>query len=106
MSQPNRYPIPFGENMLKLWNGLPFLKYYLQSRSRQYPLVEDGTLNVAANCLDRHLPERGDQTTIIWEGSDVSQSKTLTYCKLHKAACRFDKVLNTQRIGKGDVVAM
>lgn len=36
---------------------------------------EDGTLNLAANCLDRHLAERGDQTAIIWEGDDASQSK-------------------------------
>ncbi len=36
---------------------------------------EDGTLNVAANCLDRHLAERGDQTAIIWEGDDAAESK-------------------------------
>ena len=36
---------------------------------------EDGTLNLAANCLDRHLAERGDQTAIIWEGDDPTQSK-------------------------------
>ena len=36
---------------------------------------EDGTLNLSANCLDRHLTERGDQTAIIWEGDDPTQSK-------------------------------
>ncbi|WP_320077197.1 acetyl-coenzyme A synthetase N-terminal domain-containing protein, partial [Klebsiella variicola] len=36
---------------------------------------EDGTLNLAANCLDRHLAERGNETAIIWEGDDASQSK-------------------------------
>ena len=30
----------------------------------------DGELNVSANCLDRHLAERGEQTAIIWEGDD------------------------------------
>ncbi len=40
---------------------------------------EDGTLNVAANCLDRHLAERGDQTAIIWEGDDANESKIITY---------------------------
>ncbi|MGL9723431.1 acetate--CoA ligase [Sodalis sp. (in: enterobacteria)] len=67
---------------------------------------EDGTLNVAANCLDRHLSERGDQTAIIWEGDDASQSKTLTYRELHQAVCRFANVLKAQGIGKGDVVAL
>ena len=67
---------------------------------------EDGTLDVAANCLDRHLQERGDQTAIIWEGDDASQSKTLTYRQLHQAECRFANVLKAQGIGKGDVVAL
>lgn len=40
---------------------------------------EDGTLNLAANCLDRHLAERGNETAIIWEGDDASQSKHITY---------------------------
>ena len=40
---------------------------------------EDGTLNLAANCLDRHLHSRGDHPAIIWEGDDASESKTLTY---------------------------
>ncbi len=43
----------------------------------------DGTLNVSANCLDRHLAERGDQTAIIWEGDDASQQRKLTYRELH-----------------------
>ncbi len=40
---------------------------------------EDGTLNLAANCLDRHLQENGDRTAIIWEGDDASQSKHISY---------------------------
>ena len=45
---------------------------------------EDGTLNLAANCLDRHLAERGNETAIIWEGDDASQSKHITYKELHR----------------------
>ncbi|MEA9392875.1 acetate--CoA ligase [Acerihabitans sp. TG2] len=67
---------------------------------------EDGTLNVAANCLDRHLAERGDQTAIIWEGDNPEESQTLTYRQLHLAVCRFANVLTTQGIAKGDVVAI
>jgi acetyl-CoA synthetase len=44
---------------------------------------EDGTLNVSANCLDRHLATRGDQVAIIWEGDDPTQGETITYRQLH-----------------------
>ena len=67
---------------------------------------EDGTLNLAANCLDRHLAERGDQTAIIWEGDDASQSKNITYRELHRDVCRFANVLLELGIKKGDVVAI
>ena len=59
---------------------------------------EDGTLNLAANCLDRHLAERGDQTAIIWEGDDATQSKNITYRELHRDVCRFANVLLAQGI--------
>lgn len=67
---------------------------------------EDGTLNLAANCLDRHLATRGDQVAIIWEGDDASQSSTLTYRELHREVCRFANVLTGLSIKKGDVVAI
>ncbi|MBG2639223.1 acetate--CoA ligase [Klebsiella michiganensis] len=67
---------------------------------------EDGTLNLAANCLDRHLAEHGDQTAIIWEGDDASQSKNITYRELHRDVCRFANVLLDLGIKKGDVVAI
>ena len=49
---------------------------------------EDGALNAAANCLDRHLESRGDQAAIIWEGDDPDESRTLTYKELHEEVCR------------------
>ena len=48
----------------------------------------DGVLNVAWNCLDRHLAERGDQTAILWEGDEPTQSGGLTYRELHAEVCR------------------
>lgn len=54
---------------------------------------EDGTLNLAANCLDRHLQENGDRTAIIWEGDDTSQSKHISYRELHRDVCRFANTL-------------
>ncbi|MDU6412383.1 MAG: acetate--CoA ligase [Yersiniaceae bacterium] len=68
---------------------------------------EDGTLNLAANCLDRHLSERGDQTAIIWEADDPQEAgKTLTYRELYQEVCRFANALKKLGIQKGDVVAI
>lgn len=67
---------------------------------------EDGTLNVAANCLDRHLSALGDKTAILWEGDDATQSKRVSYRELHQSVCRFSNVLKSLGIKKGDVVAI
>ncbi|MGE5516457.1 MAG: acetate--CoA ligase [Bacteroidota bacterium] len=66
----------------------------------------DGTLNVAANCLDRHLKERGDQTAIIWEGDDPNESKHVTYRDLHAQVCRLSNVMTDLGIKKGDRVTI
>lgn len=67
---------------------------------------EDGTLNVAANCLDRHLAERGDQVAIIWEGDNPNEDEKITYRDLHQRVCKFANVLKAQGISKGDVVTL
>jgi acetyl-CoA synthetase len=67
---------------------------------------EDGQLNVAANCLDRHLSTRGDKTAIIWEGDDPAQSSHLTYRELHQLVCKFANVLKAQGVRKGDRVTI
>src|SRR6202140_5839314 len=54
---------------------------------------EDGTLNVSANCIDRHLATRGDQVAIIWESDDPSREETITYRQLHERVSRFANVL-------------
>jgi acetyl-CoA synthetase len=67
---------------------------------------EDGTLNVAYNCVDRHLAKRGDQTAIIWEGDDPKDDKKLTYKELHAEVCRFANVLKSRGVKKGDRVTI
>jgi acetyl-CoA synthetase len=67
---------------------------------------EDGTLNLAYNCIDRHLAKRGDQTAIIWEGDDPKDSKTVTYKQLHAEVCKFANVLKAQGVKKGDRVTI
>lgn len=67
---------------------------------------EDGELNVSANCIDRHLADRGDQAAIIWEGDDPNDDATLTYNDLHQQVCQFSNALKSQGVRKGDVVCL
>ena len=63
-------------------------------------------LNVAVNCIDRHLPERADDIAIIWEGDDPNDSQTFTYQQLKDHVCRFANVLKARGVGKGDRVCI
>jgi acetyl-CoA synthetase len=67
---------------------------------------EDGVLNAAYNCIDRHLARRGNQTAIIWEGDDPKDDKKITYKELHDEVCRFANVLKKQGVKKGDRVTI
>jgi acetyl-CoA synthetase len=67
---------------------------------------EDGQLNVAANCLDRHLAERGDKTAIIFEGDDPNESRRISYRELHAEVCKFANTLKHLGVAKGDRVAI
>ncbi len=67
---------------------------------------EGGKLNVAHNCLDRHLDSwRKNKAAIIWEG-EPGESKTLTYQQLHREVCRFGNVLKSMGVEKGDRVVL
>ncbi|MGB1045680.1 MAG: acetate--CoA ligase [Candidatus Puniceispirillaceae bacterium] len=66
----------------------------------------DGSLNAAANCLDRHLAERGDQTAIIWEGDEPDQQRHISYKELHEDVCKFANVLKANGAKKGDRITL
>jgi acetyl-CoA synthetase len=67
----------------------------------------DGKLNVAANCIDRHLASRGRDTAIIWEPDDPREEpRRYTYLQLHAEVCRFANVLKAQGAKKGDRVTV
>ena len=67
---------------------------------------EDGELNVCYNCVDRHAEQKPDDTAIIWEGDDPSQSKTYTYKELQSEVSRFANVLKKLGVKKGDRVTI
>ncbi len=66
----------------------------------------DGALNVSANCLDRHLPERADDVAIIWEGDEPDEARRITYGELHAEVCRMANVLKANGVRKGDRVTI
>ena len=92
---------------------LDWIKPYTKVRdvSLQAPDVHikwfyDGTLNASANCLDRHLATRGDQTAILWEGDDPADSKAITYKELHEQVCKLANGMKSLGIKKGDRVTL
>ena len=66
----------------------------------------DGKLNVCANCVDRHLETRANQTAIIWEGDDPGTDTRVTYAELYERVCRFANVLRSLGVQKGDRVTV
>ena len=92
---------------------IDWIKPYSQVKDVSYDAKDlhirwyyDGTLNVAANCLDRHLETRGDQVAIIWEGDEPTVDKKITYRELHEEVCKFANVMKAQGIKKGDRITI
>jgi len=67
---------------------------------------EDGMLNVAANCIDRHLATKGTQAAIIWEGDEPDQHKTVTYNELHREVSKLANAMKDLGVKKGDRVTI
>jgi acetyl-CoA synthetase len=88
---------------IKPYNKVKDVDYTGDVRIRWY---YDGTLNVSANCLDRHLATRGDQTALIWEGDDPSESKHITYKEAHEQVCRMANVLKDLGAKRGDRITI
>ncbi|MGY6038524.1 acetate--CoA ligase [Aeromonas sp. AE23HZ002T15] len=92
---------------------LDWMKPYTKVKNTSYDpghvsikWYEDGLLNVSANCLDRHLAQRGDKVAIIWEGDNPAEDRKLTYRELHTEVCKFANVLKAQGVKRGDMVCL
>ena len=99
----------WGKEAARLDWARPFTKVKnvsFDAASLSVKWFEDGALNVSANCIDRHLAKRGDQTAIIWEGDDPNNSKHITYRQLHAEVCKFANVLKRANVQKGDRVTL
>ncbi|QQG36759.1 MAG: acetate--CoA ligase [Micavibrio aeruginosavorus] len=67
---------------------------------------EDGVLNAAYNCIDRHLPKRAQQTALIWEGDSPAESRRITYAELKDEVCRLANALKSRGVQKGDRITI
>jgi len=89
---------------IKPWTQLSNCSFEEESFGIEW--FADGTLNVSENCLDRHLPTRGDTVAIIWEGDDPSQQRKLTYRELHGEVCRFANALKALGAKRGERITI
>ena len=84
------------------WNQVMSVDYH----SADIKWFTGATLNACYNCVDRHLPSRGDQVAIIWEGDDPSVDLSITYNQLFELVCKFSNVLKSRGVHKGDRVSI
>jgi acetyl-CoA synthetase len=99
----------WGEHGKRLDWIRPYTK--VKNTSFGYPDVsikwfEDGQLNVSANCVDRHLANRANQTAILWEGDNPAESRAITYAELHREVSKLANVLKSLGVKKGDRVVL
>ena len=97
----------------RIGQRLDWIKPYTQVKDTSFDAHDlhirwyaDGELNLAANCLDRHLAKRGDKTAIIWEGDDPNESRRISYRELHAEVCKAANLLTNLGVKKGDRVAI
>lgn len=88
---------------IKPYTQVKDVDYADNARIRWY---YDGVLNVSANCIDRHLPERADQTAFIFEGDDPNDTKHITYSELKDKVCQLANALKSRGVKKGDRVTI
>ena len=88
---------------IKPYTQVKDVDYHAPVRIRWF---HDGTLNVAANCLDRHLATRADQTAIIWEGDSPHEQKHISYGEAYGEVCRLANALKDRGVKKGDRVTI
>jgi len=111
-----KYAFSMKENEKFWWKEgkrISWIKPYTKIKDVKYSKEDvrikwyyDGTLNAAANCIDRHLKKNGNKTAIIWVGDDPSDSKKISYKELHKKVSKAANVLKSIGVQKGDKVTI
>jgi acetyl-CoA synthetase len=106
INDPNGF---WGEAAQRLTWAKPFTKVKNTSYDPHNVAIrwfEDGELNVAYNCVDRHAERTPDTVAILWEGDDPNESRAITYGELKREVCRFANVLTAKGAKKGDRITI
>ncbi|MBC2704603.1 acetate--CoA ligase [Desulfobacula sp.] len=90
----------------KKWDTVRDFNYSISKGPVNIEWFRGGKTNIAYNCLDRHLKDRGDQTALIWEGNTVGEDLEISYKQLHEKVCKFANALKSKGVQKGDRVAI
>ena len=88
----------------KPWDKV--MDYSFDAKDLYIKWFQGGKLNVAYNCIDRHLESKGDQVAIIWEGDDPNDDKKITFNELHHDVSKFANILKERGVKKGDRVCI
>jgi len=88
----------------KPWDKV--MDYSFDAKDLYIKWFQGGTLNVAYNCIDRHLASKGEQTAIIWEGDNPDDDKKVTFNELHHDVSKFANILKSRGVKKGDRVCI
>ena len=88
----------------KPWDKV--MDYSFDANDLYIKWFQGGTLNVAYNCIDRHLESKGEQIAIIWEGDDPNDDKKITFNELHQDVSKFANILKQRGVKKGDRVCI
>ena len=88
----------------KPWDKV--MDYSFDAKDLYIKWFQGGTLNVAYNCIDRHLESKGEQTAIIWEGDDPNDDKKISFKELHHDVSKFANILKERGVKKGDRVCI
>jgi acetyl-CoA synthetase len=88
----------------KPWDKV--MDYSFDANNLYIKWFQGGTLNVAYNCIDRHLESKGNQIAIIWEGDDPNDDKKITFKELHHDVSKFANILKERGVKKGDRVCI
>ena len=90
----------------KPWDTVRDYNFSISKGPVHIEWFKGGKTNIAYNCLDRHLTDRGDQTALIWEGNSEGEDLEITYTQLHERVCQFANALKSKGVQKGDRVAI
>ena len=103
INDPDKF---FGKMALENLSWIkPFKKVHNNNFSNT-KWFEGGKINIAFNCIDRHLKKNSNKTAIIWEGDDPNQSEEISYKELHNKVCKLSNILKELGASKGSRVCI